>query len=290
MRVAYLLPILVPRILVLPILRLLAGGILLAAPVGCGETSQDTSESVASPSAETPLELLQRSNTVMATVGSFRARTTIEGTSMGQELEVSLETDVGDNQWTHTRMSIKDPGEGSDEAIELEQVLTGEHAYTKVTDQGPTWVRMDLEALAELAGLPPQSQTNPLGLYTGLFPGDGVPWEAYSVQSAGLRRIFGVKTEHLQIDLDFQEVWAALNPEQQEQWQQSLALDGDAGELIEQLQYESIDIWIDVSGYVRQLKMALTAGDETSLEVDMVLTDLGKRIDIEEPKEYVDVP
>lgn len=209
---------------------------------------------------------------------------------MGQELEVSLETDIGDNQWTHTRMSIKDPGGGPNEAIELEQVLTGEHAYTRVTDQGPTWVRMDLDALAELAGLPPQSQTDPLSLYTGLFPGDGLPWEAYSVQSAGLRRIFGVKTEHLKVDLDFQEVWAALNQSEQEQLQQSLALDPNAGELLEQLQYESIDVWIDVSGYVRQLKMVISAGDDTSLEVDMVVTDIGEQVDIEEPTEYVDVP
>ena len=187
---------------------------LVAMAAGCGGQPQGTPESATSPPAETPLELLQRSNKVMATVGSFRARTTIEGTTMGQELEVSLETDIGDNQWTHTRMSIKDPGGGPNGAIELEQVLTGEHAYTKLTDQGPTWVRMDLDALAELAGLPPQSQTDPLSLYTGLFPGDGLPREAYSVQSAGLRRIFGVKTEHLKVDLDFQEAWAALSPEQ----------------------------------------------------------------------------
>ena len=253
---------------------------------GCGGASGDSAEPAASAPAETALQLLQRSSTVMASVGSFRARTTIEGTSMGQELVLSLATDVGDNRWTHTRMSIEAP----DEVIEIEQVLTGEHAYTRIPSQGPTWLRMDLEALADQTGLPSQSLTDPLGFYNGLFPRDSVPWEAYSVKSAGLRRIYGVKTEHLQVDLDFQEVWAALGPEQRQQLQQSLVLDPNAEELVEQLEYESIDIWIDVSGYVRQLEVAISAEDDTRLEVGMVLTDFREEISIEEPKEYVDVP
>ena len=271
MRVAHLLPTLVLRALVLPALAT-----LLAAAVACGEASQDTSESVASPAAETPLELLQRSNKVMATVGSYRAKTTTtQVTSMGQEVKLLFETDVGDDQWMHTRVSMEVPREGTI----FEQVLTGEHAYSKVAGQGPAWVRTDLGALTE--------SVDPLGLYNGLFPGGGFPWEAYSVESAGLRRIFGVKTEHLKVDLDFQRTWAALSQEQQQQLQQSLAPGPDAGEVLEQLQYESIDIWIDVSGYVRQFKMTISAGD-ASLEVDMVLTDLGEQVDIEEPTEYVD--
>ena len=268
------------------VVRLLVPVVLLVAmAIGCGGPSRDTPEFVVSPPAETALELLQRSNKMMATVGSFRAKTTIEGISMGQELKVALETDVGANQWTHTRMSI----EGTDEAPDVEQVLTGQHAYTKIPGQGSTWFRMDLGALTELAGLPSQNQTDPLGFYNGLFPGSGLPWEAYSVKSAGLHRIYGVKTERLKVDLDFQQAWRALNPEQQRQLQQPLALDPNAGELFERLQYESIDIWIDVSGYVRQLEMAISAADDTSLEVGIVLTDFGEQIDIEEPKEYVDV-
>ena len=204
---------------------------------------------------------------------------------MGQEIAVTVETDVGDNRWMHTRMSI----EGPDGEEEVEQVLTGQHSYTKVAGQGPTWFRMDLGALAEAAGLPTESFTDPVGFYDTLFPGGDIPWEAYSVESAGLRRIYGVKTEHLKVDLDFQEVWAALNPEQHQQFQQSLALDPNAEELFKLLEYESIDIWIDVSGYVRQLEMAISAGDDTSLEVGMVLTHFGAQIDIEEPEEYVDV-
>ena len=250
--------------------------VLFVMAAGCSGPSEDGPEAAASPPAETALELLQRSNRVMATVGSFRAKTTIEGTNMGQEWKASFETDVGENRWMHTRVSLESP----EEAAELEQVLTEGHAYTRVPGQGSTWVRTDLGALTESA--------DPLGFYSGLFPGGDVPWEAYSVESAGLRRIFGVKTEHLKVDLDFQEAWAALSPEQQEQWQQSLALAPDAGEVLEQLQYESIDIWIDLFGYVRQLKMAISGADDTSLDVEMVLTDIGKEIDIEEPEEYVD--
>ena len=110
------------------------------------------------------------------------------------------------------------------------------------------------------------------------------------MKAVGLQRIFGVKSEHLTVDLDFQEAWASLNRSQQQELQRSLALGPDAGELIEGLEYESIDIWIDVSGYVRQLKMAISGADDTSLEIGMVLTDFGKQVDIEEPTEYVDVP
>ena len=259
--------------------------VVVGMATGCGG-SQDSTESEASPPAETGLELLQRSNKIMATVGSFRAKTTIEGISMEQELEVSLETDVGENQWTHTRVSIEGPGD----ATEIEHVLTGEHAYTKVSGQGPNWVRMDLGALAESGGLPSQGQTDPLGFYNILLPVGSLPEEAYTVKAVGLRRIFGVKSEHLTVDLDFQEAWASLNRSQQQELQRSLALSPDAGELIEGLEYESIDIWIDVSGYVRQLKMAISGADDTSLEIGMVLTDFGKQVDIEEPTEYVDVP
>ena len=214
----------------------------------------------------------------MANAGSFRARTTVEGISMGQEIEVLVEADVGDDEWTHTRMSIQ----GADGATEVEQVLTGQHAYTKVSGEG-AWSREDLDALAELAGL------DPLGFYNGLFPSGDFPWEAYSVKSAGLRRIYGVKTEHLEVDLDFQEAWAALNPEKQQQLRQLLGVGANPEGQPEQLEYESIDVWIDVSGYVRQLEMAISGGDDTSLEVGMVLTDFGAQIEIEEPEEYVDV-
>ena len=253
-------------------------GLLVAVGIGCGGTSQDSPESVVSPPAETALELLQRSNRAMATAGSFRARTTVEGISLRQEIEVLVEAEVGGDEWTHTRMSI----EGPEGATEVEQVLTGQHAYSKISGEG-AWSREDLDASAEVSGL------GPLGFYNGLFPGGDFPWEEYSVKSAGLRRIYGVKTEHLEVDLDFQEAWAALNPERQQQLRQLLGVDAGPEGRVEQLEYESIDIWIDVSGYVRQLEMAISAGDDTSLEVGMVLTDYGKRIDIEEPEEYVDV-
>lgn len=264
---------------------LVATVVLFAMVTGCGGSSEDTPEEAVSPPAETPLELLQRSNQAMANIGSFRARTTIEGTSMGQEIEVSVVTDVGENQWTHTRMSV----EGPDGEAEVEQVLTGQHAYTRFSGQGTTWARMDLGALAEAAGLPTEGFADPVGFYDTLFPAGDIPWGAYSVKSAGLRRIFGVKTEHLEVDLDFEGFWAALNPQQKQEWQELLAPDLNSGEVTEQFRYESIDIWIDVSGYVRQLELAISAGDDTSLEVGMVLTDFGEQIDIEEPEEYVDV-
>ena len=206
----------------LRILALVALAVLFAVAVGCGSPSQDSPESVASPPAETALELLQRSHRIMASVGSFRARTTIEGASMGHELEVSSETDVGANGWTHTLMSVRGTGEAGGEATEIERVLTGQHAYTKIPGEGSAWVRTGLGALPEL-GLPSQSRIDPLGFYKGLFPtGVGLPLEAYSVKSAGLRRIFGVKTEHLTVDLDFQQAWAALSQEQQQRLAQSL--------------------------------------------------------------------
>ena len=262
--------------------------VLLAMAIGCGGSSSDTLKPEPFPTGETPLELLKHSQSVMNTLGTFRAQMDMNGTVIGEKLSISMDMEVSDNQWIHTEMSIDAP----DGELRVEQVLTRQYAYTRAPSEDTEWIRVDLGALAESAALPSQFFTDPTGFYGSLFPEEDVPWEVYSVESIGRERIKGVETEHLRIALDFQELWAALDPEQQQQLgplfdaaEPGLSME----EQLNQIEYERLEMWIDDAGYVRRMKMDFSMGDTVSVDMDMTMFDFGERIDIKEPDDYFDL-
>ena len=263
--------------------------VLSALIIGCGGSSPDISKPVPFPPAETSLELLKRSTGVMDTLGSFRAQMNMDGIVSGAELSVSMDIEIGDNEWAHTDMSI----DTSDGRVRVEQVLTQHHAYTSFPSEDIGWMRIDLEALAESESLPTQLLTDPTGFSSSIFPAEDIPWELYSIESAGREPINGVETEHLRISVDFQELWATLNPQQQQQLgllfnPATLGLDPE--ELPEQIEYKELEMWIDGSGYIRRFEMNFAVGDAVSLSMDMTIFDIGESIDVDEPDDYIELP
>ena len=276
-----------PPVRVLRLLPFLA--VLFALIIGCGGSSPDISKAKPFPPGETALELLKRSTGVMDTLGSFRAHMDMDGIVSGEELSISMDIEIGDNEWIHTDMAI----DSTDGRVRVEQVLTQQHAYTSIPSEDIGWIRIDLEALAESQGLPSQFLTDPTAFSSSIFPADDIPWELYSIESTGREQIAGVETEHLRITVDYQELWAALNPKQQQQLGllfDPAALGLEPEDLPEQIEYKRLEMWIDGAGYMRRMAMIFTVGDAVSLSMDMTMFDIGESIDVEEPDDYVELP
>ena len=262
---------------------------LFALVISCGGSSPDISRSQSFPPGETPLGLLKRSTGVMDTLGSFRAHMNMDGIVSGADLSVSMDIEIGDNDWAHTDMSI----DTSDGRVRVEQVLTQRYAYTSIPSEDIGWMRIDLEALAESESLPSQLLTDPTGFSSSIFPAEDIPWDLYCIESAGREPINGVETEHLKITLDFQELWAALNPQQQQQMGllfNPATLGFDPEELPEQIKYEGLEMWIDGPGYIRRFELNFAVGDAVSLSMDMTMFDIGESIDVDEPDDYIELP
>ena len=187
--------------------------VLVALVIACGSSTPDVSPtSKVSLLGQTPLELLKRSNELMQTVGTFRAQLEMDGKIMGESVSIYMDMELGDRERMHNNLPIDTP----DGRVKIEQVITDRYAYTRLPSEGIGWIRMDLEAVAQSAGLPSELFSDPASFGNSIFPSENIPWELYSVESTGREQTNGVETEHLKVDLDFQELWEQLDAEQKE--------------------------------------------------------------------------
>ena len=269
---------------------LLSPAVLVALAIACGGSSQSPTVAIRSPlSEQMALDLLKRSYEVMETVETFRAKLDMDGTIMGEDLSISMDMELGDKEWMHSNTFIDTPEGG----LQMEQVLTERHAYVRISSENIGWIRMELEALASSEGLPSEFFTDPGSFGNSIFPSENIPWEVYAVESVGPERHGGVQTEHLKLDLDFQELWAQLDSQQREQMglmfgAEDLGLGRD--EFLQQIQYDGIDLWIDDRGYQRRMAMTLSVGDVMSLKLNMEMFDFGESFAIDEPDDYIELP
>ena len=123
-----------------------------------------------------------------------------------------------------------------------------------------------------------------------VFPAENIPWDLYKISSKGLETIDGAQTEHLSIQLDFEELWNQLDSETRDLFGQSFGVSGlEVPELVGQIEIKRLDFWIDAQGYNRRLVTEMLMGDTLSVTMDMRMSDFGEDIVIALPKEYTDV-
>ncbi len=234
-----------------------------------------------------PLELLKRSTEVMAAIKSFRSHTDIDGTVLGERVNISMDMELDGNNGMHSAMSV----DGPDGIVTIEQIIKSPNVFINISGVGDGWMRMGIEKAAREAGVPVEVLTEPTEFALSLFPGDEVPWDLYTVRSAGPEVLDGIKTQRLTISVDFQELWKRLDEEARRQLAQGLGPLGNS--LIEggmgSAEYKDIEIWIDDQGRMRRTVMSLLIGDEMQISTDMRLTDIDSRIIIEEPSDYQDL-
>ena len=235
-------------------------------------------------SAQAALELFKGSYQVMDTVGSFRSHMDIDGSVEGEDVTISMDFVLSQQDMMHSTLVVDTP----DGKQSIESVIARPYVYIKIPGEG--WLRMDLEALAGLSGQSEQGFSDPRGFSNSFFPTENIPWELYKVSSMGRDRIDGVPVEHLSIQFDFQEVWSQLDSEPRGLFGQSFGVGGlDVQEFVQQIEIKPLEFWVDAQGYNRRFAMDMLMGDDMSLTIDMWMFDFNKDVVIDVPQDYTDV-
>ncbi|PKB73503.1 MAG: hypothetical protein BZY75_01610 [SAR202 cluster bacterium Io17-Chloro-G7] len=152
-------------------------------------------------------------------------------------------------------------------------------------------VLMDIEDVARESGVPVETLTDPASFSTSLFPNDEVLWDLYTVRQIGTEILEGVKTQRLEIDVDFQELWPGIDEESRRQLAQgfgpfaSSLLDDSPGFA----QYEDIEMWIDDQSRIRRATLSVSMGENMRVSMDMRMSDFDQSIVITKPSQYQDL-
>ena len=228
-----------------------------------------------------PVQLLKWSFENTKQLHSFRAHIDLEMTMLGQELPISMEMAVAENQRIRMLMTMGTP-QGK---MDLETIMAEEYVFTRLPGMG--WIRMSSGALTGLTGQPLQALNDPMALYKNLFPGEDVPWELYTVEYMDTEDVDGVQTEHLSIRIDVPEIWQRMDKETKDQFGQAFALGGvGTAEALQQIQVNGLEVWIDGEGYNRRTVMEVVLGREMSMNLDMRMFDFNEEIEIDLPETY----
>ncbi len=251
--------------------------------------SADSAETTVEPAATTEalsegVQVLKWSSERMALVTSFAATMTMDVVRQGQSSRLSMEMQTSDDGRTRTVMNISILGQEQT----VESIVDGSHVYTKIPLVG--WLRMDAGALDLFGG--PTRDALGLDFFSNLLPEGEVPWELYTVRSLGRDQVDGIDTEHLSVDIDFQEVWDHLDDGRQNQVLLGLAPPPgtlDVSELLGETRIRDLEIWIDNDGYSRRQALTFDLGSAMSANVDTRMFGFGEDAVIPLPTQYQDL-
>ena len=132
--------------------------------------------------------------------------------------------------------------------MNIETIMSEEGSFTKMPGNG--WVSMSSGALAGITGQSMPGLDDPMGFYNNLFPSEDIPWEIYKVEFLGAEEIDGAATEHLSIDVDFNQILGLLGKDTRSQLSEVFSLGGLGGGLgsqpaLEDLEMKRLEVWID---------------------------------------------
>ena len=234
--------------------------------IGCGG-------SAATP--ESPLELLKRAAKVMVEVDGFRSQTVMELEDSGQRATVFFDMEIAARDNWKAEMRVEESGST---VQQVDLVVVASDTYLKPPRGG--WSKMSSGEYAALTGQPPESLQLSLG--SQLFSPEDTPWHLWTVESLGREVIDGVDLEHLRISGSFQEIYEAYGPEVRDELLGAV-LGGDNQFDPRDMEFESIDIWIDHEGYQHKMVLDLKLGAAASSKITIIAGDFGDIRDIERP-------
>ena len=170
-------------------------------------------------------------------------------------------------------------------SMNIETIMSEEGFFTKMPGVG--WVSLGSGALPGITGQTMPGLDDPMGFYNNLFPSEDIPWELYNVEFLGSEETDGVATEHLSIGMDFNQIWERLGKDTRSQFSEVFALGGLGSQpALAELELKRLEVWIDGEGYNRRTVMEMALGNETTMAMDIRMSDFNQEITIELPQSY----
>ena len=253
--------------------------VLAAMTVACGTSQGSTSPG--SVVLDGPAALLARSIEGSKDIKSFRATIKMDMAILGQRIPLTM--DIEKSQDDRLRMVMSMTAAGA--SMEIETIMSEEGFFTKMPGVG--WVSMSSGALAGITGQSMPELGDPMGFYNNLFPSEEIPWELYNVELLGSQEIDGVATQHLSIGIDFNQIWKRLGKDTKSQLSEVFSLGGLGTQpALAELELKRLEVWIDGEGYNRRTVMEMALGDETTMGMDIRMSDFNQEITIELPQNY----
>ena len=259
---------------------------LVLATVACGGSDSSESDVAKTGTNEIPgaVALLKWSSQRMNEVTSFRANMTMEVDAQGQASAISMVMETSRDGRMRTTMDFSILGETQT----VESIVDGSHFYAKVPIMG--WVRMDATMLDAFGG--PTRDALSLDFFSNLLPAGEVPWELYTVRDLGREQVDGIDTQHLSVQLDFQEVWEHLDDGRRDQLLLGMAPPPgtlDVSKLVDKTRIRDVEIWIDDQGYSRRQRLVFDLGEVASATIDMRMSAFDEDLSIRLPAQYQDL-
>ena len=107
------------------------------------------------------------------------------------------------------------------------------------------------------------------------------------MESLGYEEIDGVGTERLSIGMDFKQIWERLGKDTKSQFSETFSLGGlGSRPAMADLELKRFEVWIDGEGYNRRTVMDMALGDETTMAMEILMSDFNQDINIELPQNY----
>ena len=252
-------------------------GVLAVLLVACG-TSQG-STSAGSIVLDGPTALLAQSFESSKDIKSFRATIEMDMAMLGQQIPLTMEMEKSRDGRVRMVMSVTAAGA----SMIIETIMSEEGFFTKMPGVG--WVSMSSGALAGITGQSMAGLDDPLGFFNNLFPSEDIPWELYNVELLGSEETDGVVTERLSIGMDFNQIWKRLGKDTKSQFSKVFSLGGLGSQpVLEDLELKRLEVWIDGEGYNRRTVMEMALGDETTMAMEIRMSDFNQEITIELPQ------
>ncbi|MCH8281039.1 MAG: hypothetical protein IIC96_10210 [Chloroflexi bacterium] len=254
-------------------------GVLAVLIIACGTAQGSTS--AGSTVLDGPAALLAQSFESSKDIKSFRATIEMDMTMLGQQTPLTLEMQKSRDGRVRMVMSMTAAGA----SMNIETIMSEEGFFTKMPGVG--WVSLGSGALPGITGQSMPGLDDPMGFYNNLFPSEDIPWELYNVEFLGSEETDGVATEHLSIGMDFNQIWERLGKDTRSQFSEVFALGGLGSQpALAELELKRLEVWIDGEGYNRRTVMEMALGEDSTMAMDIRMSDFNQEITIDLPQKY----
>jgi len=200
---------------------------------------------------------------------------------LGQQIPLTMEIKKSRDGRVRMVMSMTVAGA----SMNIETIMSEEGSFTKMPGIG--WVSMSSGALAGITGQSMLGLDDPMGFYNNLFPSEDIPWTLYNVEFLGSEDTDGVATERLSIEMDFNQILERLGKDTKSQLSEVLSLGGLGFQpALAELELKKLEVWIDDKGYNRRTVMEMALGADSTMAMDIRMSDFNQDITIDLPQNY----
>jgi hypothetical protein len=223
-------------------------------------------------------KLLERSVDQMREVESLRSESVSEIESFGSDFQAVMAIAVDrDGNFN----SVVSTG-GGQFASETKVTVVDDYVFVELP--GPGWVRASLDDPLFGSSAPARWLRDPVGFYGAVFPEGDVPWSKYTIVELEAEEIDGIETTHFSVGFDVLDVAEAMATEQQ-----NLLVGLFGGDPFADAVPFAFEVWIDESGYSRQVLMEVTDDVVGVSKTTIRMWDFDEDIPVVAPSPFTDL-